>query len=319
MKILNRTKKTQKMVASLYILGPSIFYHSIFYTESLYTFITIIGLMAIYKKILIEKMKISKIPLKNLLGICLLFSSAGFVRSVGFFNAAYICYPLLLEIADELSQKKWKKINSKILKIFFVSIIFLLPNLIIQFISFSNYCKGIFSEKKFQPNFCEEKFPNYYSYIQKEYWNVFFLSWFKRGFYEDIWVVYFSFPIWCTFLYQFIKNNDDFFGIAFANIPKFLRQNFDKKFDGRFFGENRLIFHFPDFVILAIFGFFSFFFANVCSIDRFLSTIPYYYILLAKMFILLRKNQFTYFLSLFFLLGRYLIHIGFFSQCWIPL
>jgi hypothetical protein len=43
-------------------------------------------------------------------------------------------------------------------------------------------------------------------------------------------------------------------------------------------GEHQL----PVWVIFAILGGFSFIYANLCSIDRFFSSIPFYYILVAR-------------------------------------
>ena len=237
--------------------------------------------------------------------LTLLFAFDGFVRSTGFFSAAHTCYPLLLELIIDLfgSKKpiieKIKKASQKIARIIVGSIIFLFPMFFLQHRVYNIYCKqtGVIE----YPSFCQKLIPDYYAYIQKEFWKVETLSFIRQGKPEQAYFMVLSFPVWLYFLYKYIKKNKSLFNIATGNIFRF--------FNRRNFKDNQIVMY-PVFVTTLIIGLYSFLFANPCSIDRFFSSMPFYSIALAEFYQFCKnQNKVLWVLVLANLVTRYSVNV----------
>lgn len=297
-----------KVVGVLFALGPSGFYHVIFYTESLYLFIYLSSLLYIYHLVLEKKAKIGDLPFWKLSLLAIFFASAGFIRSVGFLSAAHLCYPLLLEFFQDLKKLKIVQSIEKIFKIIFLSCIFLAPFISIQFYVYKTYCKNDLVTNK--PSFCNDKIPNYYSYIQKEYWRVEPFSFIKHGKYEEAIFIILSFPVWAHFILKFTFHSfKRLLNIMTAFIPKYIKQNYYDK-------EELMIF--PNYVILLVLGIFSFVSANLCSVDRFMSAIPHYYIILAEFYFSISKSKIKKYLFFYLIATHFTFNIFSFTSLWQP-
>ena len=237
--------------------------------------------------------------------LSLLFAFDGFVRSTGFFSAAHTCYPLLLELVMDLfgSQKpiieKMKNASQKLARIVVGSIIFLFPMFFLQNRVYNIYCKQPGVEE--YPSFCEKLIPDYYAYIQKEFWKVETLSFLRQGKPEQAYFMALSFPVWAYFIYRYIKRNKSFLNIATGNIFSFLKKKNLK--------DNQIVMY-PVFVTTLIIGVYSFLFANPCSIDRFFSSMPFYSIALAEFYQFSKeKSRVLWMLVLANMITRYSVNV----------
>lgn len=304
--MIRREERFARITGIIFAVGPSGFYHVIFYTESMYLFIYLSCLLYTYDTILGQKRKIGDLGFVRLTTLGLVFASAGFIRSVGFLSAAHICYPLLLELVEEIARKKILASLVKILKILYLSLMFLAPFFIIQVYVYNTYChRGLK-----HASFCDDKIPNYYGYIQKEYWKVEPFSFIKQGSYGEAVFIILSFPVWLTFILKFtLKDFKRVANIATGFIPRFLmtRNHFEKIFA-----------IFPNYVILLILGLFSFVSANLCSVDRFMSAIPYYYIILSDFYIWISPSKLPKYTFVYLLAMHYSFNIFSFASLWQP-
>ena len=309
---MGRGERFAKIAAALFSMNPLGFYHSIFYSESLFLFIYLACLLHLYERQIIKNEKISEMSFFRFLGLSIIFSTAGFVRSIGFMNAAHICYPLLLEIFEVWVQpqtlllKKISKTLKCLVRILTASLLFLAPFVIIQYSVYSNYCKGYQNP----PSFCSNRVPDFYSFVQLHYWKVEYFSFIKQGHYEEILFIYFSFIIWLVSLLKFVNENSNLISIPLANVPYFLK-------NGCNFAGPQII-NFPSFVIVLILGCFSFGKANLCSVDRFLSAIPFYYIMLAEVYDMTRRSKWLKLAFVHFMISRFGLTIFSFSTLWQP-
>lgn len=296
------------MTAVFFAIGPSTFYHSIFYTESLFLFIYLSSLLLILDMIMIEKKKIGELSWKRLIFISLYFSTAGFIRSVGFLNAAHLCYPILLEIIFHVKEKhSFTLIASKFFKILLLSIIFLAPFSLIQYNVYNQHCRTPTTNI---PSFCNSTLPNSYSYIQKEYWNVEPFSFIKNNKIEELIFVKLSFPVWVAFVINYLGM--DFYkilNIFTGFIPEYLKR-------GDYL--NVEFFIYPNSVILLILGIFSFSSANLCSVDRFMSAVPFYYIIFTDFYFRISKTKYLRLVFLYLLATHYSFNIFSYTVLWQP-
>lgn len=291
----------------IFAVSPSGFYHVIFYTESMYLFIYLTSLLFTYDLILRKKQKIGDLPFMKLTILGLFFASAGLIRSVGFLSAAHLCYPLLLEFFSELKKIKIFSSFTKLFKIIYLSILFLAPFVLLQYYVYSTYCKNNFNPRA---SFCDDKIPNFYGFIQKEYWRVEPLSFIKHGKYEEVIFILLSFPIWANFIIRFFfKSFFRIVNIFTGYIPKYLNEE-------NYSNEEFTVF--PNFIILLFLGLFSFISANLCSVDRFMSAIPHYYIIFTEFYFSISASKLGKTLFLFIIASHYTFNVFSFTSLWQP-
>jgi hypothetical protein len=269
-------------------------------------------LLWFFEEYLEKSVKVTDMHFLKFYPIVILFSLGGFVRSVGFMSAAHVCYPLLLDLLAD-----WR--FKSLFRILVTSALFLTPFFMIQVFVYRSYCGA-----DLRPSFCEEKIPNYYDYIQKTYWDVKFLNFYFSGQLYQLLFVVVSLPVWIIFNLDFLKKSS-IFKILTANIFDFLKFNSNKqKSKTKPYKlhlqaqEQYHILNFPFFVIFAIFGFFSFFKANLCSVDRFFSSIPFYYVMLAQFVQKMKKRKWTFLVLMAMFLSRYNFNLFAYVALWMP-
>lgn len=141
-----------KFAASLFATCSFGFYHIMFYSESFFLFIYSVGIAILFEHTLLQKKKIIEMPLLKLSALVIFLASNGFVRSTGFFAAAHICYPILVDILRSFTTKHkslapenrlgaLKRVKS-VIAIGLISIVFLFPFGWIIKTNYSEYCKG---------------------------------------------------------------------------------------------------------------------------------------------------------------------------------
>jgi len=298
---MGRSKQQSKIIALIFAVGHSSIYHVIFYSESLFLFIYLVCIIKIYEWIVVERKQISEMPIWKLLSITLIFAFNGFVRSTGFLSAAHICYPLLLELISSYTKetRDLKKATKSLFLILLISAIFISPMIHLQYRVYGIYCKG-----EDAPSFCSNLVPDYYAYIQEKYWRVRLLAFIRLGKYEEGIFIAFSLVVWGRWIARFVMNNPGgILQISLANVPFYLKHKIHSQ---------EVLLLFPVFAIMMIVGGYSFLFANTCSVDRFFSSIPFYYLMvgdlfeavkdkpiLRSVFILIILTRFTFNLSLY--------------------
>lgn len=222
--ILGKSPKFSKFLALLFAVGPSSLYHVMFYSETLFLFIYLVSVVYLFDWMITKKQKVSDLPILSFLVLSIFFGQGGWVRSTGFFSAAHVCYPILLEVIEDLfSDYKFNLSNLnkaaiKVVKIIVASVIFLFPMFYLQYNVYSLYC---ISPAGDLPSFCNNKIPNYYDYIQKEFWKVELFSFAKRGHYEELFFILFSLPVWLYIVLKHVISNGILNCIT-GNIPRSL-------------------------------------------------------------------------------------------------
>ena len=144
-----------------------------------------------------------------------------------------------------------------------------------------------------QPSFCSLAIPNYYPWIQKRYWNVMFLSFVKLGQYENAVFLVLSAPVVIFFVFSQVKK------ILKTTVSNFSRKEVLTVESATQISTNTIqriydnfvdildeieTHNIPIFVIMSFVGSYSLLYANQVSVDRILSSMPFYYIMAASFF-----------------------------------
>ena len=254
-------------------------YHITLYSESLYLFIVLVSLcileQAFSKRIMLTQISSLKFSI-----ICGIFALSTTVRSVGILNAAYVGYPLFLEMVLLLRNKgpqmtgiqRGITLFEGVLKMFSLLASFLLPTGYLFVTNRTKFCKSGGQEDPAykQPEYCKERYGFFYTHVQEKYWGVRFLGLLKDGNSEVYLLLLSTLPIILNFFINWLKEVrlKDLFTL---NIRRLLR---DKDLN------DQMIRVFPDVVIMLIFVRTFFFYAHPNSAERFFMSYPQYYFMM---------------------------------------
>lgn len=256
----------------LALCGPSLF-HVTFYSESLFLTITLIGLLVIYHHTLVKRQPLTEMSLSKFSVLAIGLGFSGFIRSVGILNAAYLGYPLIIELFW-LMQSRNTTISKYIQIIYrglFTLIVFIFPTAVLFYLNRLLYCTPKKSDHDYKaPGFCDTAFGFFYGYIQEHYWGVRFLGQLRNGNIEVYLLSINSIIIFIAFFKRFFKEN---------SLTDIVTLNYNVTFK-RDLADKRLV-EFPDFIMMAIFARTFYFYTHQNSIERFLSSYPFYFFALS--------------------------------------
>lgn len=156
--LLFKSSKFAKTTALLFIFNAAVVQLSAMYTEAPFAFFTFSGLYAFYCK------------RQFIASLC--WALAASTRSNGVVLIGFFAYDLLSTIFKETSTLK---VIQKIIFTAVYSLISVSGFLAFQFYAFKTFC---LIENPTRP-WCKWTIPNIYSFVQKEYWNVGFLNYFR--------------------------------------------------------------------------------------------------------------------------------------------
>ncbi|CAD8106855.1 unnamed protein product [Paramecium primaurelia] len=155
----NNNQKFSQLSALLFIFTPaSVFFNSL-YTESFFAFLV---LVAIYLQIKQKTYQSS-----------IVFALSIHLRSNGMFFIVYSGYPYLVKAIIQLKDKKFKQVIATIIEAIPIALIYLLSIGIMLYLPYKNYCQ------QNEMEWCKSIIPYAYGYIQKNFWDVSFLSSYK--------------------------------------------------------------------------------------------------------------------------------------------
>ena|SRR3990167_796101 len=257
------------------VSGPSL-YHVVFYSESLYLSLVLFGLCLV-EQVYRANATFSQVSWVRHVITITLMGFAGAVRSVGFLNAAYIGYPLLLELFYTIRNKKLQNrfLNAfeAVMRSIAVVFAFVFPIVILFMYTRKLFCHPPAKDDPGyrQPGFCETPYGNYYSFIQEAYWNVKFMGLWRSGNKEVYLLLLNTIPVISYYYINFFKKN---------RVVDILRLNYSVVgTDSLNLNDPRLR-AFPDFIMMLIFTKTFYLEAHPNSVERFLSAYPQYYFMM---------------------------------------
>ncbi|ORY70691.1 mannosyltransferase [Neocallimastix californiae] len=181
-KIFN-DEKFSKIAAICYCLTPSGMFSTAIYTESLFAFLTFLGM---------EKMVDKKYFQAALIWMITTLTRSNAITYVGFFGYEMLQSSEFKKIANYIYQLVMRKntsshfetINVKrllksVLKFIVYSCIVILGLVLFQFYGYKKFCLDVKDENgNFIRPWCENKLPLLYSFVQIEYWNCGFMRYY---------------------------------------------------------------------------------------------------------------------------------------------
>lgn len=256
--------------------GPTLF-HMTLYSESLYLFLTLFGLIAletyVYRP---ESRPVDEIRFSEFLTIILPLAASAFVRSVGTLSFAYIGYPLLIEVIQKyLKTKKISAAAPSVLRILVALLLFITPTIFLFLRTRYLYCnpaaEHVFDQANFTPpTFCNSKLGFFYGYVQENFWGVRFLGQLRHGNVEVYLLSLNSLVVILTY-FRRVFGSYAVKDIVTANLGRVVQGESYKSKD---------ISYFPDLCIMLIFFRTFYFYAHQNSIERFLCAHPFYFFIL---------------------------------------
>lgn len=283
MKFLGKSNSYQKKFGLILAIGPGCFYRTVFYSESLFFFLTTLLFYIILSEKQNKKSFLTGIKPLKLFCVLVIGAYAGLVRSIGFMYCAVFCYPLLLE-----SIKFLKKFETKLaLKSFFLiilsSIVFLLPMVGYSYKQYKTYCKEEqWDNSTVRPTFCYSFIPSFYKYIQIAYWDVYFLSFIKKKEYPLILTAILVIISAIMLIMVYFRENKNIFGWISGNLLIVWKNPEESIWQKKFV-------YYPHFVIFGLLYFSSLLITNLNSAERFYAAQPFFYILLVEFQLELEK------------------------------
>lgn len=263
------TMQASRRIGYLFALMGTGFYHTVFYSESLYFFVVLYGLYRL-ELLYARHVSLSQLPLQPFLLLTLLLSLSGFLRSVGLLNGAFLGYPLLLEFVKYLRLREFKQCVNILFRMAMVIAMFIIPTVKLFIETRSKFCTDGGNPEYLLPDFCLSKYGFFYDFIQKKFWSVEFLSEWKNG---QCWlylVVLNTYPVVYFAFKRFFRENR-LKDLLTLNIPLYLQSDT--------LNEPRIR-QLPDFVILLITLRTYYFYANQNSVERLLTSNYFYFFLM---------------------------------------
>lgn len=258
-----KNKKMADYTIKFYIFNHCSIYYLSCYSENSFMLFQTLGIYIISKNI-----KNGRFSTVSGFWSNLFFFFSGFFRSNGFLSSCYVIYFWVIY------NHKWKFVNC-LKTFFFISCFFIMG--ILPFLSIMIYSKIYLcnNEHFYDYPFCLSK-QSIYSYIQKKYWGVYFLS-FERE--RNIFFLFLLTPVLFMYFSLLRKN----FLKKKINMKKFLNIIFLKK------NKDSLDFDIPSYILLLVLFILGFCMIHFNTITRFISAYPFFYIFIAELYI--NSNQ----------------------------
>ncbi|ORX81291.1 mannosyltransferase [Anaeromyces robustus] len=181
-KIFN-DEKFSRITAICYCLTPSGMFSTSVYTESLFAFLTFLGM---------EKMVDKKYLQAALIWMLTTLTRSNAITYIGFFGyemlkssefkkIIYYIYNIILEKNASVTFEtiNIKKLLKTIIKFIIYSCMVLSGLVIFQYYAYRKFCSNVKDEQgNFIRPWCENKIPLLYSFVQIEYWNCGFMRYY---------------------------------------------------------------------------------------------------------------------------------------------
>lgn len=271
--LLKKYSKEQAQFAALIFgIGGTTLFHVVLYSESLYLFVCLASLCVI-EQMYLKKVSFSSLPLAQFVLLIGFFGSAGWVRSLGLLNGAYVGYPLLLELFMAFrSRHHISRIAGITARGLLTIIFFAGPTATINFYNRQLFCYdrpiGTKGENYIQPPYCSSPTGMYYSYIQERYWGVRFLDWVKNPTHADTLVlVVNSMIITGYWFWQQCRE---------VSLKSFMTLHIMEYLTHKDLNNKRLRL-LPDLLIMLITSRMYYCYANLGSVERFWTVYPFWY------------------------------------------
>ena len=168
--LLSKSVEFAEVSVLLFCLNPANVFFTVFYTESLYSFLQFAGMYVLYQK--------DYGNLKYILAGAI-FAAGSATRSNGLTSVGFLLYSYLIETVNlaRNCQRKGMTLHNlfsigvKTLALASSMIFAVLPFVLYQYYAYTVYCNSKFYTKK-EDHWCYQTIPISYSYIQRHYWNV---------------------------------------------------------------------------------------------------------------------------------------------------
>lgn len=274
---------TRSMIAALlFAVNPAACHFLAVYTENLYTLILLVCCYVFYTNYGEQPNFVTK---ERVSYAVFIYSSCmaalgGFVRSNSILLLSVIGYPLLqrcivfagLAMKSQSAEQRMENariaVHCVMVAVLCILITFL-AQILVMYGPYETYCVEQ-SDTKWYPPWCNNLVPNVYPYLQSTFWNVGFLTFFERVWYQILigmipvvfiaWqIVYYLRRNWLHFVTLGLSGKNKREAIGFLN--------------------QRLT---PLVIYSIIFWIITFFFAAIDSANRFFSHTPTYYWFMAE-------------------------------------
>lgn len=264
-------KRLSGISTFLFIFNPSSVFYSALYSEPLFVVLTFSSFYFLFQ-IDFDIIRYNRFLFfkKIFFPFIFLFFSV-FVRSIGMFYVVVFGYFILRNfitiILKMLNENKFdliKFINFYVFIGVFMIFIIIIPYLLILYYAYTIYC--LESYDFIHPIWCSENLPNIYNYVQKQYWNVGFLSEYRI---ERVVFIYWGSQTLIFigfFIFDFLKDN----WLSFITLghKKKISEKKNKYYNDKWN---------PIMIYVCILFVISVFFAHIQSCTRFFSTCPAIY------------------------------------------
>ena len=273
--VLKKYSKEQALFAALIFgIGGTSLFHVVLYSESLYLFICLASL-CIIEEMYLKKVKFSSLPPLQFVLLVAFFGSAGWVRSLGLLNGAYVGYPLLLELVVAMkTRQKLARTGAIFARGVLTIICFAGPTALINFYNRRLFCYDRPADGEAagytQPPYCSSPTGMYYSYIQERYWGVRFLDWVQNPTHADTLVLVVNSMIIAGYWIGVRLKETSWKSIISLHIGEYLTH---KDLNDK---HVRLL---PDLIIMLITCRMYYCYANLGSVERFWTVYPFWYLI----------------------------------------
>ncbi|RIA90519.1 Glycosyltransferase Family 76 protein, partial [Glomus cerebriforme] len=156
--MFNNKEKYALVTSIFYILTPSCMFMSTMYAESLFAFLTFLGMRLFYEG--------------NTWIAAFIWGSSSFARSNGIIYVGFFIYEFLIK---DINRINVKVIFVRLIKTTVLSLIVLSGFLIFQSYGYYQYCILNIPQR----SWCNNKIPILYLFVQKFYWNCGFLTYYE--------------------------------------------------------------------------------------------------------------------------------------------
>jgi phosphatidylinositol glycan class V len=273
--LLKRYSKEQAQFAALIFgIGGTTLFHVVLYSESLYLFVCLTSFCVI-EQMYLKKVSFGSMPLLQFVLLIVFFGSAGWVRSLGLVNGAYVGYPLLLELFIALRSKQNRtKVIGIISRGLMTIICFAGPTVAFNYYNRQLFCydrpPSSLAASYTQPPYCKSPVGMFYGYIQERYWGVRFLDWVKNPTHADTLVLVINSLIIAGFwIWNHLKQSN-WKALLTLHIGEYLSH---KDLNNK---NIRLL---PDLIIMLITCRIYYCYANLGSVERFWTVYPFWFMI----------------------------------------
>lgn len=256
-----QSDKYVHIVLSVYVFNPCGLYYASLYSESLFLVLQTLFLMFVYDRVRNKSFGFLEAFMSSIF-----ITASGFVRSNGFLSLGYIIYFYVI------LNFKWRILSiTKTLILFAITFISsFLPFITIQLITAKYLCHNNDYE------FCMKSIPFSYGYLQKKYWDVYFMSFTNdRRTSNLIYLIPLAYSLLILGKSKLkISFVSKFFDIILLKKPR-----------------DPDSYNMPSYYLLLLFSFMGLTMIHFNSFTRILSSYPFFYLFLGESYIVATNGQ----------------------------